>query len=335
MTMLKYCDTCQLEVNVSIVERAATYKFKNESFDIIEKVVVCECGEELYDEILDSVTMESLKNMYESRIGLSLENIKAIRARYGLSMNLFAKILGWSKSTIARYETGKYIPSISHMATLKQLNNHPEDINEYYKSNQHLFTGKEQLKIQEILKDYDDDKVEKDLINAVNVNYKINDRTIESGYNKFDINKVMNMILFFTQKGVTKTKLMKLLFYSDFLNFKRSSLSISGIPYEKLPYGPVPKDHDLLLSSIEKNNIIKINYDQVNEYTYINIIAVEPFDETLFTETELDAMNFVNDKFLYHGSVSISDFSHKEEGWIKTNDRDIISYDYANNLQLN
>lgn len=335
MTMLKYCNSCQTEVSAPIIDRSTTYTFKGESFDIIERVVICNCGEELYDESLDSATMETLKSMYEERIGLSFDKIKNIRSQYGLSMDLFARILGWSKSTIIRYETGKYIPSSSHMAVLKQLFRHPEDISDYYKTNQHRFNGKEQLKILNILKDYEELKVEKDLINAINVNYKLTERTIESGYNKFDINKIIHMILFFTQKATTKTKLMKLLFYSDFLNFKRSSLSISGIPYEKLPYGPVPKDHDVLLSSIEKNEIITTEYEQFNEYTYINIIATETFDPSLFTEVELNTMNFVKEEFKNYGSVSISNFSHKESGWLHTSDREIISYNYASDLQLN
>lgn len=332
--MIKFCDSCQHEVNALIIERAETYTFKNEDFEIVERACVCPCGQDLYDEALDTETMNTLKVMYENRVGLSLESIKSIRAKYGLSMTLFAKILGWSKSTVVRYESGEYIPSTAHMAVLKQLENKPESIIDHYNSKEHLFTGKEQLKIREILNDYDNQKVEHDLINAVNVNYKINERTVESGYNKFDVIKVINMILFFAQTGVTKTKLMKLLFYSDFLHYKRKSLSISGIPYEKLPYGPVPKDHDVLLASIERNGFTDTNYEQINEYTYIKICAIETFDDTLFTEHELEILNLVNEKFATYGSVAISDFSHNESGWLMTGDREIISYEYATDLQL-
>ncbi|MFD2370243.1 Panacea domain-containing protein [Brevibacillus sp. GCM10020057] len=39
---------------------------------------------------------------------------------------------------------------------------------------------------------------------------------------------------------------MKLLWYSDFLRYKRTRKPISGTPYWHLPYGPVPKKHDLI-----------------------------------------------------------------------------------------
>lgn len=335
MTMLKYCNNCQCDVAASIIERNATYEFKGETFDIMERCVMCDCGEELYDENLDSITIEILKSLYEERVGLSLKDIKSIRESYGLSMDLFSRILGWSKATVVRYETGKYIPSSSHMSILKQLLKHPEDINDFYRHNKHKFTDKEQLKIEHALEEYDDIKVGVVLKNAINVNYKATERSIQSGYSKFSLDKMIQMILFFTQQTVPKTKLMKLLFYSDFLNFKRSLLSISGTPYEKLPYGPVPKDHDILLSSIEKNENIQIQYDQVNEYTYINISANEPFDDSIFTHEELDVMNFVKNEFSHFGSVAISEFSHREKGWLDTEYRGIITYDYSDELQLN
>lgn len=330
----KYCDHCQQDVDALVIDRQSSYTFKGETFEINERVLQCPCGEDLYDEILDTETMETLTKMYEERVGLSLDDIKSIRSQYGLSMDLFARILGWSKSTIARYETGKFLPDSSHMSVLKRLKEHPEAIDEFYKFNKHKFNEKEQAKINEKLSDTDQHNVEKGLVDALHVNYKLHEKTIESGYSSFNLNKLINMILFFAQKGVQKTKLMKLLFYTDFLGYKRNLLSISGTPYVKLPFGPVPKDHDLLLSSIEKNELINIEYEFINEYTIINIQSKKEFDSTLFTDDEINILNSVKNQFRGYGSVAISDFSHKEEGWINTEEREIISYDYADVLKI-
>lgn len=337
LTKKKYCDNCQKEVEAKIVERRSSYNFKGENFEIDERVLMCstnDCHEELYDEILDSATMATLVKMYEERIGLSLEEIKSIRTQYSLSMDLFARILGWSKSTIVRYETGKYIPDASHLAILKQLKDHPESIDEYYKQNRHRFNDKEQEKINKLLSSSDQLNVEKSLNDALNINYKLYEKTIETGYNSFNLTKLVNMILYFTQKGVQKTKLMKLLFYSDFLHYKRNLLSITGTPYVRLPYGPVPKDYDLLLSTIEKNAMIDIDYQFVNDYTIININSIKEFDGTSFSEEELEILKVVENQFEGFGSVAISDFSHEEDGWKNTNDRDIISYDHAETLRI-
>ncbi|WP_343795231.1 type II TA system antitoxin MqsA family protein [Bacillus carboniphilus] len=333
-TKNKYCDGCQKDVEAKVVERRSNYTIKGENIEIDERVLMCACGQELYDENLDSETMKTLTKMYEDRIGLSLEDIKSIRAQFGLSMDLFSRILGWSKATIARYETGKYIPDSSHMSVLKRLKEHPEAIDEYYKLTKHKFNEKEQQKINEKLSNTDQQSVEKGLVEALHINYKLHEKTIESGYSSFYLNKLINMILFFASKGVQKTKLMKLLFYTDFLNYKRNLLSMSGMPYVRLPYGPVPKDHDLLISTIDKNDMIDIEYEFVNDYTIINIKALKEFDDTLFSEEELEILRQVNEYFNNFGSVAISNFSHEEDGWKYTDDRDIISYDYADSLKL-
>jgi len=331
----KFCDTCHNDVDTTIIERPATYTFKGESFDIIERVLQCTCcNEDLYDESLDSQTMNTLTKLYSERVGLSLDEIKNIRSSFGLSMDLFARILGWSKSTIVRYESGKYIPDSSHMIVLKQLRDQPDLIDEYYKANSHKFSEKERIKIEGKLKNLDRITVEQGLVEALNINYKFHEKTIESGYNLFSLEKLIHMILYFANSGVQKTKLMKLLFYSDFLNFKRNLVSMSGTPYVRLPFGPVPKDHDLLLSSLEKNNVIDINYDFFNEYTIININSKLDFNSSIFDEDELSILEEVNKEFKGMGSVAISEFSHEEDGWKYTEDREVISYDYADALQL-
>ncbi|VEF47275.1 helix-turn-helix domain-containing protein [Bacillus freudenreichii] len=334
LTKTKYCDNCQENVDASIIERPATYTFKGETFELTERVLVCECGHDLYDELIDSETMNTLKKMYEDRVGLSLDDIKNVRAQYGLSMDLFSRILGWSKATIARYETGKFIPDSSHMSVLKRLKEKPEEIDEYYKSNQHKFTQKERDKITEKLMSNDEIKVERGLTEALGINYKIHERTIDSGFSEFSLEKITNMVIFFAKNGVLKTKLMKLLFYSDFLHYKRNLLSMSGMPYVKLPFGPVPKDHELLLSTIEKSDFVNTEYEFNNEYTLINIVSKKEFDDSLFSPEEIEILNQVNEYFNDFGSVAISDFSHKETAWIETEDNEIISYDYAGNLLI-
>ncbi|WP_453992077.1 type II TA system antitoxin MqsA family protein [Bacillus nitroreducens] len=333
--IIKFCDTCHIDVETIIIERPATYTFKGETFEITEKVMQCAvCKEDIYNETLDSQTMSTLVKLYSEKVGISLDEIKSIRSNFGLSMDLFAKILGWSKSTIVRYESGKYIPDSSHLTVLKQLRDKPDIIDEYYKMNAHRFTEKERRKIEEKLKNLDQITVEQGLVEALNINYKLHEKTIDSGYNNFSLEKLIHMILYFTKHGVQKTKLMKLLFYSDFLNFKRNLVSMSGTPYVKLPYGPVPKDHDLLLSSLEKNNVIDINYEFINEYTIININSKLDFNSSLFDEDEIRILEEVKEEFKRFGSGAISEFSHKEDGWKYTEDREIISYDYADSLQL-
>lgn len=335
MTKKQFCDACQCDVNTVIVERPATYTFKGESFEINERVLQCStCKEDLYNEILDAETMETLTKLYTERMGLPLEEIKSIREQYGLSMELFSRILGWSKATIARYESGRYIPDSSHLNILKQLRNSPGVIDEFYKQRMHKFNEKEQKKIKEKLNFADQNEVEKNLIETIHLNFKIHEKTIETGYGSFNLDKLINLVLYFAEQGVQKTKLMKLLFYSDYLNFKHNLLSITGLPYVRFKFGPVPKDYELLLSTLEKSDLIKINYEYHGDYEVNLIKATKQFNKDLFDEDEFEVIQKVKEFFKEHGSKTISEFSHKEDAWKLTEDKEIISYEHAENLLI-
>jgi hypothetical protein len=128
---------------------------------------------------------------------------------------------------------------------------------------------------------------------------------------------------------------MKLLWYSDFLHFKRKRKPISGAPYWHLPYGPVPKKHDFILGSMEGMDMISIREDETPEgYTMIEIKAVEKYDPNLFNEQEWGTIQYIEEYFKRFGSKAITDFAHKEAAWKETADEELISYQYADSLQL-
>jgi uncharacterized phage-associated protein len=63
--------------------------------------------------------------------------------------------------------------------------------------------------------------------------------------------KLLNGIKFFIKntKNVGRTKLFKLLYFWDFIHFKRYGTSVTGLDYHSFPFGPVPKDlYDKILS---------------------------------------------------------------------------------------
>jgi len=56
--------------------------------------------------------------------------------------------------------------------------------------------------------------------------------------------KILNGIKYFVlhTKNVGRTKLFKLLYFWDFMHFKRYGMSITGYDYYTYPFGPVPKE---------------------------------------------------------------------------------------------
>ncbi|MBN1294977.1 MAG: SocA family protein [Candidatus Latescibacteria bacterium] len=56
--------------------------------------------------------------------------------------------------------------------------------------------------------------------------------------------KILNGIKYFVlhTKNVGRTKLFKLLYFWDFLHFKKYGMSVTGYDYFTFPFGPVPKN---------------------------------------------------------------------------------------------
>ena len=53
---------------------------------------------------------------------------------------------------------------------------------------------------------------------------------------------------------MVKTKLFKLLYYLDFIHFKKYGFSVIGYSYIAMPYGPVPKE---LFEQLRTDNLPK------------------------------------------------------------------------------
>jgi uncharacterized phage-associated protein len=55
--------------------------------------------------------------------------------------------------------------------------------------------------------------------------------------------KLINSIIYFLKntKNCGKTKLFKLLYYLDFMHFRETGRSVTGLDYYAWDFGPVPK----------------------------------------------------------------------------------------------
>lgn len=105
--------------------------------------------------------------------------------------------------------------------------------------------------------------------------------------------KLLNLIIYFVKNTTKcyKTKLFKLLFFADFLHFKETGRSITGLTYEAWKNGPVPCD---LFHEIKK--------PKQDFLTYLGICGIDEkckfipkkkFDDTCFTKRELNIIKNV------------------------------------------
>ncbi len=334
--MRKYCEECGREAETKVITKKESYDVCGESIEVDTRVLVCaDCGEEFYCEELDNATLVLAYNEYRRRHKLLLpEEIRKIREQYGLSQRSFAKLLNWGDKTICRYENGS-IQDKAHNSLLLFLRE-PENMRTYLTENEVALNERQMSKLLAIV-----DKLEQ------NEEYRSGRRFFnlfftkvpceENGYRAFDYDKFCAMVLFFAHRSteLLKTKLMKLLNYSDMIFYKENGISISGVRYAHLPYGPVPENFDILLGTMAADHIAHIEVFYDNGYEKHQVIPEEEIPDGVLSEEELAVMERIYEKFASFGSVDISNYSHKEKGYTSTKKGEIISYAYARDIELN
>ena len=138
---------------------------------------------------------------------------------------------------------------------------------------------------------------------------------------QYQKDKFINAILFFAKNtdpnkfGITK--LVKLLFFADFLHFERYGRSIIGDEYYHLPEGPVPTtSYDLYKDTFEKKiktgleKYIKVSPSKVGVYTMDKIEPIKECDENVFSDSDLEVMQEMAKKFYDETGTSLSRMTH-------------------------
>ena len=125
-----------------------------------------------------------------------------------------------------------------------------------------------------------------------------------------------------------KLKLNKLLFYSDFVNYKQFGYSITGLSYRAIDYGPVPSCYDNIFTYFENENIFKSKWiKDSNGSAKETFITELEFDESLFSNDEKQVLGKIIETFKDTSSWDMVDLSHKEQCWNDLNlEREIINY---------
>ena len=333
--MKKYCEECGKEVDAKIVVKKEKYEVYGESIEVETRVLTCEdCGEEFFCEELDNATLISVYNEYRKRHKLLFPDaIKKIREQYGLSQRSFAKLLNWGDKTIRRYENGS-IQDKAHNSLLLFLRE-PENMKTYLVENEILLDDKPKSKLLDKIEELQQNSKRKQSEKLVKAFFK-KEPSIENGFRSLDFDKLCAMVIFFAQKcnGLLKVKLLKLLNYSDMLFYKENGISISGAVYVHLPYGPVLQNYDILFGMMEADKIMHIEVEFDNGYEKHQVIPDCDMPDGVLTDSEKDVLERIYKRFADFGSVEISNFSHKEKGYLETKKGEVISYAYAKDIEI-
>jgi uncharacterized phage-associated protein len=211
----------------------------------------------------------------------------------------------------------------------------PELFKRFFQNNAYGFDEKEKTVIIKKI----DDAIEKRM-NQINMAMEKfaalghTERGQYTGYANPDLNKARQMLLYFAiYCRPFVTKMNKLLFYADFLNFRKTGISISGMTYQAITNGPVPQRYAGLIDNVS-DIVDRIDEYYPNDITGERLSSEHAFDPSLFSEKELSTLEEVALRFKKISTKEIVNLSHQEDAWIKNNEaRNIISYHHAFTLK--
>lgn len=308
--------------------------FRKETFEIVFHYYKCvDSGEQFTITPLDDLNINQIYNQYRDKFNIPFpEEIKKIRAKYGLSATKMSEILGFGVNSYGRYEAGE-MPSVSNARLIQMIDDPKKFIDmvelcdllddkikaKYIQRGKLLIEEKKRNIFNSNLKDY--------LLG----NHLAN---IYSGYRNPNFEKLTEMVVYFAEKTQPfKTKMNKLLFYADFLMFKQSCFSISGVRYRAIDRGPVLNNFQSIFEFLTNNNdvdIIDTLFPQGYNGYQFKAKKDRPFNACLFSEEELKVLEKVSTVFKSTDTKEIIELSHLEEAW-KRNEKDksFISYEYA------
>ncbi len=311
------------------------FVFRKEKFKIkFHFLIDTESKEEFTTTELDEINTNQVYNQYREKHNLPFpDEIKKLREKYELPATKMSEILGFGVNTYRNYEDGE-VPADAN-AKLIQLAEDPHVFRKLVRisSLEGAFKKKLIARIDDLINKVEEAELEfKPVLFNENVAYEF------SGYRKPSLDRVTEMIVYFTEKlKPWKTQMNKLLFYADFFNFKKSGFSISGMPYRAIDMGPVVADFNVVFdycATRDHVDVYSTPFDNGGVGEQFKPNKKRKFNKSMFEPAELEILDSVVQKFGSMKTKQLVDYSHNEKGW-KQNQKthELISYKYAFDIQ--
>jgi DNA-binding transcriptional regulator YiaG len=320
---------------MKLMKENRTLTFRKEEYKVLYHFYICqESKEQFTNAELDEINLNQLYNQYREAHHLPFpDEIIAIRGEYKLPAIKMAEILGFGVNVYRNYESGE-VPSESN-ARLIQLAKDPRKFKDLVEISK-VYEGDELQKIiRHIEKLIEEDR--KNLFRLSFQEYLLGSKQpdVFSGYKIPSLEKLTEMVVFFTQElEPWKTKLNKLLFYADFLNYKKTCYSISGTRYRAIDMGPVPNNFNSIFEYIANNDdvdVYPIDFKDGKMGEQFKPNPKRKFNSGIFTENELNVLKEVVLCFEKTKTNDIIKISHQEKAWDDNFNagKKLINYNYS------
>ncbi len=329
-----------------IIMRETTVTFRKEDFMVIYPSYHCAESDEYFTTTdFDTLKMKQVYNQYRDKYNIPFpDEIKSIRKKYNLSAKKMSEILGLGVNSYRNYESGE-VPNQSN-ANLIQMAGDPRQFRLLVKrspvfsenesmENQLNAQGQKLLaQVDAIIDEERKTKKQRDMQEYLLGN-ELPDRY--TGYTKPNLEKLKEMVVYFAERlKPTVTQLNKLLFYTDFYQYKNTANSISGVRYRAIDRGPVPNNYDSLFEFMESLGVIEIYTTEFDWGYKKEFFANEKFTSELFSDIELETLKKVCRLFQNKTTSELVELSHLEDAWLDNfkSGKKLIDYQYAFKLKV-
>lgn len=155
-----------------------------------------------------------------------------------------------------------------------------------------------------------------------------------AGGRDYDDTKLGELILYVADKSLGdarfgKTKLNKMLFWSDFMAYQRTGSSITGAVYQHLPQGPCPHQLVPVLNGLRASGAAIVRGEATFAGTQQRVVATRDADLNSFSGAEIAIVDSVIEGLRKLTNQQASELSHKTKAWLLTEEGQEIPYGAA------
>ena len=306
-----------------------TIVYRKRTYDYIAPFYEDSQGNRFTTTELDEISFAQVTNKYRAEFHIPYtDEIIALRSKYGLSAIKMSKVLGFGDNQYRLYEDGD-VPSVANGKTITACSS-PSTFEAYVRmSYANVLSDKE---YNAVLTKIEQEK-QKPINYLSRLIFSKCGRCADNGFAPQSTERLRNLLVFFICNvgNVFATKMNKLLFYTDFVNYRSNGQAISGLSYLAAPFGPTPYGWSFAYSAFpEIHNEIEVFAAGIEG---TKLVTSQKPDLSIFSDTEKKSILDVANKFKRLSANEISELSHKESAWLHniTGHR-IISFDEAFNL---
>ena len=310
-----------------------TWKFRGEQYDYVHTAWQCvDTGELFTTDDTDDMGFAQVTNQYRVKYGIPFtDEIISVRKMYGVAAAKMSLILGIGINQWRHYESGE-VPNISNGRMIRSIMN-PETFLDYVHSSKHLLDENEYLKLIKKIESIVISSKENKWRDYAHSRIFTYERGSENGYGRQSLGHLKNVLLYVIEncQSTFCTKMNKILFYIDFVAYRKYGTSITGLTYRALDYGPVPERWDRIYSQFDEIVLVP---RLIGDKEGIELQSTCKADREAFSHAELEVLDEVCGRFAATSAAELSRISHEEDAWLKCKDaHGLIPYEYAFELR--